>query len=70
VKKAVAARGYQWEEATVGSTNLAGITKSFDVSSLPAIYLIGPDSRIIARDLSGDRLVAAVERSLSKKAGE
>jgi hypothetical protein len=51
----------------VDSTNLAKVAASFDVNSLPAIYLIDPNSHVVARDLSGDRLLASVNRALQKK---
>jgi peroxiredoxin len=66
VAKAVASRGYKWTQATLNSTNLATVAASFDVSSLPAIYLIDPDGRILSRDLAGDRLAAGVGRILRK----
>jgi peroxiredoxin len=67
VAKAVKARGYQWPQATMTTTNLANTAAAFDVSSLPAIYLIDPEGRVLARDLTGDRLAAAVRRALNKK---
>jgi peroxiredoxin len=67
VRKAVKARGYQWMESWLDSTNLANATMTFDVSSLPAIYLIDPEGHVIDRNLEGDRLGAAVQRVLQKK---
>jgi beta-lactamase regulating signal transducer with metallopeptidase domain/peroxiredoxin len=67
VAQAVAARGYAWSQATVSTTNLANVAAGFNVSSLPAIYLIDPNGRIVSRDLMGDRLVANVERALGSK---
>jgi hypothetical protein len=67
VAKTVAARGYQWTQTMVGATNLAKLTATLDVSSLPAICLLDPSGRIIARDLSGERLHIALQRALPKK---
>ena len=67
VGKEIAARGYPWTQATVDATNLATISAAFNVNSLPAVYLIDPDGRIVARDLAGERLTASVQRALQKK---
>ncbi len=34
-------------------------------TNLPAVFLVGPDGKIVARDLHGDAIKAAVERALS-----
>lgn len=65
--RAVNSRGYQWTQATVESTNLAAVSATFGVSSLPVIDLIDPDGRVIASNLSGERLAAAVQRVLQEK---
>jgi peroxiredoxin len=67
VARETSARGYNWPQATVSSTNLAQVAAEFQVSSLPAICLIDPDGRIASRDLMGERLVANVERALQIK---
>jgi hypothetical protein len=45
----------------------AKATTAFDVSALPAIYLLDPDGHVVASNLEGDRLRAAVQRALQKK---
>jgi cytochrome oxidase Cu insertion factor (SCO1/SenC/PrrC family) len=60
VGKAAEARGYSWTQTWLNAGNLAKAAATFDVSKLPAIYLLDPDGRIIARDLEGNRLLAAL----------
>ena len=66
VRKAAEARGYPWTQTWLNPANLAQTTASFDVSLLPAIYLLDLNGRIIARDLDADRLVATILRVLAK----
>ena len=66
VLKAVEARGYQWTQTCLNSEELSKSTMTFDVSTLPAIYLLDTDGHVVARDLEGDRLRVAVQRALQK----
>ncbi|HEX5399522.1 MAG TPA: hypothetical protein VFY06_10790, partial [Verrucomicrobiae bacterium] len=36
-------------------------------TTLPAVFLIGPDGKIVAKDLHGDAIKAAVANALEKK---
>jgi beta-lactamase regulating signal transducer with metallopeptidase domain/cytochrome oxidase Cu insertion factor (SCO1/SenC/PrrC family) len=67
LRKAVSARDYSWTQTKLDAAALATTTKSFDVSQLPAIYLINPKGEIVARDLQGDRLRSAVQRVLAAR---
>ena len=42
------------------------VTRDFGIKSVPSIWLIGPDGKVIARDLHGQALKDAVKKSLSK----
>jgi peroxiredoxin len=64
VRQAVESRGYKWTQAQLDSASVAKATGNFDVSSLPAIYLIDPKGRVAASNLEGDRLRATVQREL------
>ena len=66
VRQTAAARGYPWTQTWLNSTNLAKASSAFDVSLLPAICLLDPNGRVIARDLDADRLVATLRRVLAK----
>jgi peroxiredoxin len=48
----------QWEAATV---------KDYCVHGIPSIWLIGPDGKVIAKDLRGPAIRAAVESALGSK---
>jgi hypothetical protein len=42
-------------------------SNEYQVTSLPAVFLIGQDGRIVAKDLHGDAIKAAVAKALGKK---
>ena len=43
-------------------------TRAFGVKSVPSIWLIGPDGRVVARDLGGEKIGDAVRAALGKSA--
>jgi thiol-disulfide isomerase/thioredoxin len=44
----------------------ARVAGAFDISTLPAVFLLGPDGRVMARDLEAERLKAALRRALPR----
>jgi hypothetical protein len=44
----------------------ARVADNFEITTLPAVFLLGPDGRIYARDLAPERLKATLERVLSQ----
>ena len=42
----------------------ASVADNFEIATLPAVFLLGPDGRIYARDLAPERLKATLERVL------
>lgn len=56
-----------YQHAYLGKMNSTETTtRDFGIQSVPAIWLIGPDSRVLARDLSGEKIGEAVRKALSK----
>jgi protocatechuate 3,4-dioxygenase beta subunit/thiol-disulfide isomerase/thioredoxin len=66
-QKILKAGDYTWPQAWLDAGMRAKMTGAFDVSELPAIFLLDPDGRVVARDLENDRLPAALKRALAKK---
>ena len=64
VRQAVESRGYKWTQAELDPASLAKAAGNLDVSSLPAIYLLDTQGRIVASNLDGERLRACVRREL------
>ena len=61
---AVEALGYKWPQAELDPANLAKAAMNFEVKSLPAIYVVDPDGRIVGAHLEADRLRVILEREL------
>ncbi len=67
MKWCVARHNLAWEQRYLGrSDDPNPIAAAFGVRFLPAVFLIGPDGRVIAKDLEGDRIKQAVAASLSE----
>jgi peroxiredoxin/5-hydroxyisourate hydrolase-like protein (transthyretin family) len=57
----------QWIQGFLGDWSQATIPNLYGVEGIPAIFLIGPDGRIVARDLRGDAIRAAVGQALGNQ---
>lgn len=56
-----------YQHAYLGKmNNTETTTRDFGIQSVPSIWLIGPDGRVLARDLSGEKIGEAVRKALSK----
>jgi thiol-disulfide isomerase/thioredoxin len=53
-----------WEQVFLGDWNLDSVTKAFEVDSIPSIWLIGPDGKIIARGLRGSKIKETIAAAL------
>lgn len=51
-----------WPHAVLGPSETNPVAKAYNVSAIPATFLIGPDGKVVAKDLTGTRL----ERELSR----
>jgi hypothetical protein len=56
--------GFKLGRLAVGDR--ASVAEAFDITTLPAVFLLGPDGRIIARDLEAERLRTALRRALPR----
>ncbi len=45
-----------WTQISLGGTESNPIAKSYNVSGVPATFLIGPDGKVVAKDLTGQAL--------------
>jgi thiol-disulfide isomerase/thioredoxin len=56
-----------WTQAFLGDWDQDKVTKAFDVDSIPSIWLIGPDGKIVAKGLRGSKIKDAVAAALGSK---
>ena len=50
----------------LGDWPKAGLPSKYGVQGIPSIFLIGPDGKILAKDLRGEAIKSAVEHALGK----
>ena len=68
VRRYAARHGLGWEQRFIGSTyDPNPFEAAFGVWFPPAAFLIGPDGRILAKDLEGEAIKQAVARSLKSQ---
>jgi peroxiredoxin len=63
-------RGMNWTHGYLGDWSEDKVTKSYGVTGIPAMFLIGPDGRIVARDFRAPNARATVEQAMVKKTSE
>ena len=55
-----------WVQGFLGDWSKSDLPAQFGVQGIPSIFLIGPDGKIIAKDLRGDAIKTAVQKALAK----
>jgi thiol-disulfide isomerase/thioredoxin len=53
-----------WTQGFLGDWSKSDVPERFGVEGIPAIFLIGPDGKIVARDLRGEAIKNAVAKAL------
>jgi thiol-disulfide isomerase/thioredoxin len=66
-KRLVAAREIPWLQVFVDEATGGPIARAYGAQSIPAIFLIGPDGKVVAKDLRGDQIPKVVAKALGKK---
>jgi peroxiredoxin len=67
LQKFVQAKDIRWTQVFLGDWDQDKVTKDFEVGSIPSIWLIGPDGKIISRSLSGSKMIDVVAAALNPK---
>lgn len=66
-KEFVKKHDIQWLQGFLGDWSKDTVTKDYSVQGIPSIFLIGPDGKIIAQNLRGERIKSAVGSALPAK---
>jgi thiol-disulfide isomerase/thioredoxin len=66
-KKFQEKRKLPWTQAFLGNGIDGPIPRSFGVQAIPALVLIGPDGKIVARGMRGSAVSTAVAKALAEK---
>ncbi len=64
VAKFVAERKVPWAQVVAGPAEQNPIAQQYNVSGVPATFLVGRDGKVVARDVSGWRLHAELGKLL------
>jgi hypothetical protein len=54
-----------WTQGFLGDWSADRVTSTYGVHGIPAIFLIGPDGKILATQLRGTNILATVSANLS-----
>ena len=65
-KKFARNQGTAWIQGFLGDWSQDKVTPNYGVYGIPAIFLIGPDGKVLATDLRGPKIKAAVATALGK----
>ncbi len=66
-KAYLAKRQLGWTQAFLGAWSTTRVPADYGVRGIPSIWLIGPDGRVLDRDLRGDAIKNAVAKALGQK---
>lgn len=66
-KKFVAEKGITWPQGFLGEVPEGGVQGSYHVEEIPATFLIGPDGKLVAKNLRGREIGAAIARILESQ---
>src|ERR1044071_2715941 len=55
-----------WIMGFLGEWAKTDLPAQYGVEGIPSIFLIGPDGKVIAKDLRGENIKSTVEHTLSK----
>ncbi len=64
VKRFLNKQATPWPHAVLGPHDINPVAKDYNVTQIPATFLIGPDGTVIAKNLTGDKLEKELERLL------
>ena len=65
-KKFARHEGMAWTQGFLGAWSNDKVTQDYGVHGIPAIFLIGPDGKVLATDLRGLRIKEAVALALAR----
>lgn len=63
-RKFAAKNATGWTQGFLGDWSKSDVPERFGVEGIPAIFLIGPDGKIVARELRGEAIKTAVAKAL------
>jgi hypothetical protein len=65
-RKFVRSRNIQWKQAFLGEWGQDQVTRNLEIGAIPSIWLIGPDGKVISRNLRGEEIKKTAASALGK----
>ncbi len=59
--------GLRWTQGFLGDWSQTKLPEAYGVNGIPAIWPIGPDGKVVAKDLRGKGILKAVAKALGKE---
>ncbi len=66
-RKLVESRGLKWLQLHAKGATTGLIARAYGAHAIPAIFLVGPDGRIVSKDLRDRKIMEAVTKALGKR---
>jgi len=63
-KKFIAEEGLNWLQVCLGDMSKSIVVKQYEIGEIPSTILIGPDGKIIAKNLAAEQLKLAIAKAL------
>ncbi|MHC4180311.1 MAG: peroxiredoxin family protein [Planctomycetota bacterium] len=55
-----------WPQVWVKGGNQSRLAELYGVAGIPATFLVGPDGKVVTKDLRGEKLITTVAREINK----
>jgi len=55
-----------WPQVWAEGADKGPLAKLYNVAGIPATFLVGPDGKVVAKDLRGEKLISTVEAEIRK----
>lgn len=69
-RKFASQQGMNWTQLWTAGVYESELAKLYGVGAIPATFLIGPDGKVVARDLRGKKLLRQIEKLAQPVAAE
>jgi len=66
-RKFVNSKKIPWTQGFLGNSEESQVARDFNVEAIPAVFLIDPDGKLVAKELRGDKIKKAVAKALSRR---
>jgi len=63
-------QGLKWTQGFLGDWSTSDVPNKWGVQGIPAVFLIGPDGKVLNTGLRGEAIQAAVTRALGAPAAQ